>query len=353
MEENETIHITIPSRLYQVPVAALLVGTAIGAVRGSRKEGLRFLAENAHRAPTTLQGWYFYNKTKNYRMILGGLVEGGRQGAKLSAAAMGWVTIEESIRRFGHGFEQAAEVGAGVGTGALFGLVCEFTGNTAVKKEFLFCFRRQIGPSDHRSIYPPRLSRRFRDGGGAQRQREPQIKCGALKPLYLHTLPPLSAKLSPFPPLSYHHSAINQIYAQILAAQRRNNAAVRPQWRGEVKPFRFSHSPVLSRLQRPSDNPNNPHTLRSPLRLENPHRFPYHHASCPNLQHNGTSKAKVKTSTIPPISETTNIWPIQRTDPRQTHPSTRFECSLSPSSSLRRRPIRTKRIRLQRSHRRD
>jgi len=125
MEENKAIHISIPPRLYQVPGAALVVGTVIGAARGSRKEGLRFLAENAHRAPTTLQGWYFYNKTKNYRKILGGLVEGGRQGLRLSATAMGWVTIEESIRRFGHGLEEAAEVGAGVGTGAIFGLICK------------------------------------------------------------------------------------------------------------------------------------------------------------------------------------------------------------------------------------
>ena len=124
MEENEAIHIDIPPRLYQVPGTALAVGTVIGAVRGSRKEGLRFLAENAHRAPTTVQGWYFYNKTKNYRKILGGLREGGRQGLKLSATAMGWVTIEESIRRFGH--EEGAEVGAGVATGAIFGLVCEY-----------------------------------------------------------------------------------------------------------------------------------------------------------------------------------------------------------------------------------
>lgn len=127
MQENEAIHVNIPPRLYQVPGAALVVGTVIGAVSGSRKEGFRFLAENAHRAPTTLRGWYFYKKTKNYRMMLGGLREGGRQGLKLSATAVGWATIEESIRRFGHGFEEAAEVGAGVGSGALFGLVCEFT----------------------------------------------------------------------------------------------------------------------------------------------------------------------------------------------------------------------------------
>jgi len=138
MEENEAIHISIPPRLYQVPGTALVVGTVIGAVRGSRKEGLRFLAENAHRAPTTLQGWYFYNKTKNYRKILGGLVEGGRQGLKLSTTALGWVTIEESIRTFGHGLEEGAEVGAGVGTGALFGLVCKYARSLPCFVSFLY-----------------------------------------------------------------------------------------------------------------------------------------------------------------------------------------------------------------------
>lgn len=141
MEENEGIHISIPPRLYQVPGAALAVGTIIGAVRGSRKEGLRFLAENAHRAPTTLQGWYFYNKTKNYRKILGGLREGGRLGLKLSATAMGWVTIEESIRTFGHGVEGAAEVGAGVGTGAMFGLVCECPRRALRRTYLILLFR--------------------------------------------------------------------------------------------------------------------------------------------------------------------------------------------------------------------
>ena len=148
MEENEAMHVNIPPRLYQVPGAALVVGTAIGAVRGSRKEGLRFLAENAHRAPTTLQGWYFYNKTKNYRKILGGFREGGRQGLKLSATALGWVAIEESIRKFGHGLEEAAEVGAGVATGALFGLVCKYPQNPPCFASVICLFVRtdRLGP---------------------------------------------------------------------------------------------------------------------------------------------------------------------------------------------------------------
>lgn len=113
---------SIPPRMYQVPGSALLAGTLIGAVRGSRKESLRFLAENAHRAPKTVQGWYFYNKTKNYKIILAGLREGGRDAARLGVTALGWVTIEEGMKRIG--MPDAAEIGAGIGTGAIFGGVC-------------------------------------------------------------------------------------------------------------------------------------------------------------------------------------------------------------------------------------
>jgi len=61
-----------------LPVMCASVGLALGAYRGGRMASLRFLAENAHRAPKTVKGWYFYNKTKNYRMMYGGLKEGAK-----------------------------------------------------------------------------------------------------------------------------------------------------------------------------------------------------------------------------------------------------------------------------------
>ncbi len=54
------------------------IDVILGMIQGARAEQLRFLAENAHNPPRTVQGWYFYNKTKNYRMMWRGL----RQGAK-------------------------------------------------------------------------------------------------------------------------------------------------------------------------------------------------------------------------------------------------------------------------------
>ncbi|KAI0068801.1 hypothetical protein BV25DRAFT_1791704 [Artomyces pyxidatus] len=113
-----SIHVDVPPRFYMVPGAAVFVGTALGLVRGSRAMGLRFLAENAHRPPTTIQGWYFYNKTKNYKMMLAGLTEAGRDASKLGFTALGWVTFEEGLKRVG--LDDVSEIGAGVGTAALF-----------------------------------------------------------------------------------------------------------------------------------------------------------------------------------------------------------------------------------------
>lgn len=76
-----------------LPLSTLLVSCAFGLgfvsgmVGGARRSGLMFLAENAHRLPRTVQGWYFYNKTKNYRMLLGG----ARQGTETGLHMAGWV----------------------------------------------------------------------------------------------------------------------------------------------------------------------------------------------------------------------------------------------------------------------
>jgi hypothetical protein len=120
---KDSIHLTIPPRFYLVPGAAVIVGSAIGLMRGSQTASLRFLAENVHRPPTTVQGWYFYNKTKNYKVLLGGLKGAGAEGSKLAVVALGWVGIEEALERVGWG--EAKEVGAAVGTAGMFSAVCE------------------------------------------------------------------------------------------------------------------------------------------------------------------------------------------------------------------------------------
>ncbi|KAI0320694.1 hypothetical protein OF83DRAFT_1052629 [Amylostereum chailletii] len=130
-----TIHVDVPPRFYVVPGSAMLLGTAIGGVRGSREAGMRFLAENAHRPPKTVQGWYFYWKTKNYRMILGGLRGAGADGGKLGFTALGWVTIEEGMRRAGWG--EVSEVGAGLGTAAVFSAMYRLPAKAAYRTGLL------------------------------------------------------------------------------------------------------------------------------------------------------------------------------------------------------------------------
>jgi hypothetical protein len=124
--QKRQIHVDIPRRFILLPGAAIIFGTTIGLFRGSRRASLRFLAENVHRPPTTVKGWYFYNKTKNYRMIMAGLKEAGADAVKLGASTAGWVCIEEGVKRLGEGFEPAKEVAAGLGTAGIFSLACAF-----------------------------------------------------------------------------------------------------------------------------------------------------------------------------------------------------------------------------------
>jgi hypothetical protein len=86
---------------------------------------LKFLAENAHRTPRTVRGWYLYHKTKNYRIMLGAAKGGAREALKLGGLMLGWVAIEEGMERVGCG--DVKEIGAGLGTAAAFSFICRFS----------------------------------------------------------------------------------------------------------------------------------------------------------------------------------------------------------------------------------
>ncbi|KAJ1308508.1 hypothetical protein OPQ81_004212 [Rhizoctonia solani] len=108
--ETGKIQINVPARYYLVPGVCFTTGFVLGLTRGARHASLRFLAENAHRRPTTVQGWYFYKKTKNYRVMWGGL-KGGAGGS----LALG----ERVSGRTGEWIAQAREVVAGMGSAGL------------------------------------------------------------------------------------------------------------------------------------------------------------------------------------------------------------------------------------------
>ena len=116
-KQQRAIHLNIPPRMYQIPATGVALGSAIGIMRGGRAASLRFLAENAHRPPRTVQGWYFYKKTKNYRVMLGGLKGAAKEGGRLGAITTGYVVLEQGIGG------EWKEILAGAGTGLLFGAV--------------------------------------------------------------------------------------------------------------------------------------------------------------------------------------------------------------------------------------
>jgi len=127
MTSRETVsptwaYVASRPRVILIPFCSFTTGFLIGVRRGARLSSLRFLAENAHRAPRTLQGWYLYKKTKNYRVMWGALKGGCRDGIKITAVGSVWVTIEELCRQAG-GINDVREVVAGAGSAMIFVLL--------------------------------------------------------------------------------------------------------------------------------------------------------------------------------------------------------------------------------------
>ncbi|KAK4689927.1 hypothetical protein P7C73_g190, partial [Tremellales sp. Uapishka_1] len=91
------ISIHVPTSLLVLPPTAATIGFLIGMSRGGSRARLRFLAENAHRPPKTVQGWYFYTKTRNYRVFFSALRTGGKYAAVLGAATSLYVVTDEAV----------------------------------------------------------------------------------------------------------------------------------------------------------------------------------------------------------------------------------------------------------------
>ncbi|EPQ28723.1 uncharacterized protein PFL1_03527 [Pseudozyma flocculosa PF-1] len=85
-----------------LPLSAFGFGFVSGLTSAGKRASLVFMAENAHRLPDTVQGWYFYSKTKNYRILLRGIQGGIRQGARLSVWTTGFC-IAERLSELGRG----------------------------------------------------------------------------------------------------------------------------------------------------------------------------------------------------------------------------------------------------------
>ncbi|KAK4515754.1 RNA polymerase C-22 sterol desaturase [Mucor velutinosus] len=102
-------------------------GFSIGAYLGGRQSGLQYLAENAHKLPTTVQGWYFYHKTKNYRMMLGGVKRGVRFAGKTGGLCLLYGSLEAALDDMRGEADVMNSVAAGVTTGTVFSALTRLT----------------------------------------------------------------------------------------------------------------------------------------------------------------------------------------------------------------------------------
>ncbi|KAI0732985.1 hypothetical protein C8Q72DRAFT_755729, partial [Fomitopsis betulina] len=115
-----TIHINVHPHVYILPGTAFVAGAMIGLRQGARTASMQYLAENVHRPPTTVQGWYFYNKTKNYRVLMAGLKEAGRNAARLTAITGTFVAVSEGCEYMGGVWGEMKEMASCVGIAAAF-----------------------------------------------------------------------------------------------------------------------------------------------------------------------------------------------------------------------------------------
>ncbi|KAK9464538.1 hypothetical protein V1512DRAFT_268183 [Lipomyces arxii] len=74
--------------------ATSIITIPLGLFKGTNRSGLKYLAENTHRLPTTVQGWYYYHKQRNYVVIRDGIVEAVKFGGRNLAFVTGIFGIE-------------------------------------------------------------------------------------------------------------------------------------------------------------------------------------------------------------------------------------------------------------------
>ncbi len=107
-------------RIMLITGSASFWGFMLGGVIGSRQSGMQYLAENAHRLPKNMEGWYFYHKRKNYRMIWGALQKGAMYSAKTGALVGLFEILEASADFYRGGADLLNSMMAGVASGAIF-----------------------------------------------------------------------------------------------------------------------------------------------------------------------------------------------------------------------------------------
>ncbi|KAJ2475565.1 hypothetical protein EV174_005228 [Coemansia sp. RSA 2320] len=103
-------------RLAVMAVVGGMAGAVCGGVLGGRQAGRAYLASRAHRLPTTVAGWFFYHKWKNYRVVLGAMRGAAVYAARLGACALAFAAIEAAADRAAGEAQAASSALAGLAT---------------------------------------------------------------------------------------------------------------------------------------------------------------------------------------------------------------------------------------------
>jgi hypothetical protein len=96
---DERLSLPLQLRLPLSMLTGSVSGLVLGLAKGAQDAGFRFRAENAHRLPRTQTGWFLYHKSKNYNMMLGGVVEGVKQSLKFGLWTGLYFVLEEGVDR--------------------------------------------------------------------------------------------------------------------------------------------------------------------------------------------------------------------------------------------------------------
>ncbi|CAG8623632.1 7458_t:CDS:1 [Ambispora leptoticha] len=119
------ISMSTSQRIALATASGAFWGFIFGGYEGSKRSGLQYRAENAHKLPTTKGGWYFYHKRKNYKMLLGGFKRGVRYAFFTGSLCFSFVGLEAVLDRLSGETNVLNTVAAGVGTALWFSTLCK------------------------------------------------------------------------------------------------------------------------------------------------------------------------------------------------------------------------------------
>ncbi|KAJ2877049.1 hypothetical protein FB639_003833 [Coemansia asiatica] len=116
LSQYERLRLDTDDRIALMTLLSTGIGALCGGYLGGQLSGRQYLAERAHRLPNTVQGWYFYQKWKNYRVLLGAMKGAARYGGKVGGCVLAYATIEAAVDRIVGETQALSSVVAGLGS---------------------------------------------------------------------------------------------------------------------------------------------------------------------------------------------------------------------------------------------